>query len=159
MSLSRSFSALPPTCESIKPRRRSPAFTLVELLVVIAIIGILVALLLPAIQAAREAARRTQCSSNLKQIGLAILNFESTNGALPAGSTNKNTKIGGPYYSTWTVDILPHLEQTSLYDRWRSLENPNANEGGLPVPITGGNRQQYLLTGNTRATRAASLSA
>ena len=133
-------------------RPSTRAFTLVELLVVIAIIGILVALLLPAIQAAREAARRAQCSSNLKQIGLAVLNYESTNGALPAGSLTKNTQIGGPYYSTWTVDILPHLEESSLYDQWRNLENPNAIEGDLPVPITGGNRQQYELTKFLRET-------
>jgi prepilin-type N-terminal cleavage/methylation domain-containing protein len=67
-------------------RRAETGFTLVELLVVIAIIGILVALLLPAIQAAREAARRSQCSNNLRQIGLGILNFESARSELPPGS-------------------------------------------------------------------------
>ena len=97
---------------------KSRGFTLVELLVVIAIIGILVALLLPAIQAAREAARRNQCLNNLRQIGLAVLNFEQSNGSLPAGSTTKFARIGGPYYSTWSVDILPQLEQQSIYDLW-----------------------------------------
>ncbi len=94
------------------------AFTLVELLVVIAIIGVLVALLLPAVQAAREAARRIQCSSNLKQVGLAVLNYEQSRGKLPAGSTTKNLARIGPYFSTWSVDILPFLEQTTVYDLW-----------------------------------------
>ena len=70
-----------------KNRSHVRAFTLVELLVVIAIIGILVALLLPAIQAAREAARRTQCTNNMKQIGLAILNYESAKKQLPLAYT------------------------------------------------------------------------
>src|SRR3954468_20387599 len=71
-----------------RPSRAQRGFTLVELLVVIAIIGILVALLLPAIQAAREAARRTQCLNNLKQMGLSILNYESTRKCYPRGRWN-----------------------------------------------------------------------
>jgi prepilin-type N-terminal cleavage/methylation domain-containing protein len=94
------------------------AFTLVELLVVIAIIGVLVALLLPAIQAAREAARRSQCANNLKQVGLAVLNYESAKGRLPAGSTTQTVNLGGPYRSTWSVDILPYLELPALYELW-----------------------------------------
>ena len=93
-------------------------FTLVELLVVIAIIGILVALLLPAIQAAREAARRSQCSNNLKQITLGLQNYHDTYRAFPPGV------IWGPgqpnftraYHHTWNVMILPFIEQTALYD-------------------------------------------
>ena len=104
-------------------------FTLVELLVVIAIIGVLVALLLPAVQAAREAARRAQCSNQLKQIALACHNFESAKGHFPAGSVTpikssatencivsggSNTKAGPP----WTVLILPYLEEQALFDRF-----------------------------------------
>src|SRR5690349_19755554 len=72
------------------------AFTLVELLVVIAIIGLLVALLLPAIQAAREAARRSQCKNNLKQIGLALHNFESARGSFPPGYVSRATTTNSP---------------------------------------------------------------
>jgi prepilin-type N-terminal cleavage/methylation domain-containing protein len=93
-------------------------FTLVELLVVIAIIGLLVALLLPAVQSSRESARRIQCANNLKQIGLGILQYQEANNYLPAGSTTDGLAIGGPYRSTWTVDILPYLEQQAVYDLW-----------------------------------------
>jgi prepilin-type N-terminal cleavage/methylation domain-containing protein/prepilin-type processing-associated H-X9-DG protein len=84
-------------------------FTLVELLVVIAIIGVLVALLLPAVQSAREAARRTQCQNQLKQLGLALHNFESINKRLPHGS--EDTRIWGPSAHT---RLLPVLEQTNV---------------------------------------------
>lgn len=88
------------------------AFTLVELLVVIAIIGVLVALLLPAVQAARESARRSQCSNHLKQLGLAVHNFEDVNKVLvPARMDN----YGGV---TWVVFILPYLEQNAFYQQW-----------------------------------------
>ena len=99
-------------------RRLKTGFTLVELLVVIAIIGVLVALLLPAVQAAREAARRSQCSNNLKQVGLSILNYESAIGHFPVGSTTERPSIGGPYISTWSVDILPYMEQLGIYELW-----------------------------------------
>ena len=101
-------------------------FTLVELLVVIAIIAMLVTLLLPAVQAAREAARRTQCLNNLRQAGLAILNYESARGTLPAGSyidapCCSNLKT----FSGWTVEILPFMENTQL----KNLYDPAISVG------------------------------
>ena len=96
-------------------RTQAPGFTLVELLVVIAIIGILVALLLPAIQAAREAARRTKCVNNLKQIGLACLNYESANKTYPPGSLNADAvSING---LSWHVVILPYVEDEAVADQ------------------------------------------
>lgn len=96
--------------------RKRVAFTLVELLVVITIIGILIALLLPAVQAAREAARRAQCSNNLKQIGLALHNYENTNKVLPPGSFffSSGASPGGNKGSI-LVHLLPFIEQQSLY--------------------------------------------
>jgi len=93
---------------------QSRGFTLVELLVVIAIIGILVALLLPAVQAARESARRTQCTNNLKQIGLALHSYHGANNHLPFGSalTSEEPRPVG----TWVYFILPYLEETAVYD-------------------------------------------
>ncbi|NLF73735.1 MAG: DUF1559 domain-containing protein [Candidatus Anammoximicrobium sp.] len=92
-------------------------FTLVELLVVIAIIGILVALLLPAIQAARESARRSQCSNNAKQIALGLQNYHDANGSFPPGVIWGPGKppYTLPYHHTWNVMILPFIEQQSLY--------------------------------------------
>jgi prepilin-type N-terminal cleavage/methylation domain-containing protein/prepilin-type processing-associated H-X9-DG protein len=99
--------------------QRRPAFTLVELLVVIAIIAILVTLLLPAVQAAREAARRTQCVNNLKQIGLGILNHNSARGEYPTGGSEPwhdqgdDSSLYGKGYG-WMVQILPYVEDTAL---------------------------------------------
>ncbi|TWT77112.1 hypothetical protein Pla123a_25420 [Posidoniimonas polymericola] len=108
-----------------KSRRGLPAFTLVELLVVIAIIGILIALLLPAVQAARESARRSACSNNLKQLGLAALNYESSQRRLPPGymggrdysnpgsvvdTNGKSNQFVGVY-----ANLLPFLEEASLH--------------------------------------------
>jgi prepilin-type N-terminal cleavage/methylation domain-containing protein/prepilin-type processing-associated H-X9-DG protein len=107
------------------PMRERPAvergFTLIELLVVIAIIGVLIALLLPAVQSAREAARRSQCVNNLKQLGLALHNYEQATTSFPLGGNNGP---GGPatndnrYWGAWSAQtmLLPYLEQKTTYD-------------------------------------------
>lgn len=108
--------------------RRNRGFTLVELLVVIAIIGVMVGLLLPAVQAAREAARRMQCSNNLKQIGLACHNYmDSNRESLPPGSFYK--LMSGRWDSHgWTVAILPYIEQNAMYENYNFSLPPTAVE-------------------------------
>jgi len=100
---------------SIRPASIRLGFTLVELLVVIAIIGTLVGLLLPAVQQAREAARRSSCGNNLKQIGTALLNFESAKKAFPAGYSLFLSSNGGPCWG-WATFILPYMEQADIYN-------------------------------------------
>jgi prepilin-type N-terminal cleavage/methylation domain-containing protein len=111
-------------------------FTLVELLVVIAIIGTLIGLLLPAVQAAREAARRSACSNNMRQVGLAILNYESTKQKLPA-FTDRNEYTGAPGHIasnaaqtpgySWIVHCLPYMEEVGLYNAISTSSSKFAN--------------------------------
>lgn len=117
--------------------RRTAGFTLVELLVVIAIIGILVALLLPAVQAAREAARRIQCGNNLKQLGLSLHNYHDTYRTLPIGTRGAGWQKNGnngvqDYASSWFVSILAFAEQIAVADNW-DHERGNGFNGGDPA--------------------------
>src|SRR5690349_19077114 len=120
------------------------AFTLVELLVVIAIIGVLIALLLPAVQAAREAARRTQCTNNLKQTALALANFEGAKKQFPPGRLGCDSTSGacakacmngtvGQANTSGFVALLPYLEDGSLYEQ-SQLKNSRQlwNDGDYP---------------------------
>jgi prepilin-type N-terminal cleavage/methylation domain-containing protein/prepilin-type processing-associated H-X9-DG protein len=112
-------------------------FTLIELLVVIAIIGVLIALLLPAVQAAREAARRAQCTNNMKQLGLALANYETTYGAYPAAYGARNDKNPTESWGTWgswspQAMLLPYVEQTTLYNaaNFSVFSHGENNSGG-----------------------------
>ena len=121
-------------------------FTLVELLVVIAIIGVLVALLLPAVQAAREAARRAQCQSNLKNVALAVLNFESSKKRFPVGMSFDaaiyRTKVQNQlkeYGPNWIIHTLPYMEQQAVYNAF-NLKLPINNDGAGVEPADTRNR-------------------
>jgi len=131
---------------SVRLRR---GFTLIELLVVIAIIGVLIALLLPAVQSARESARRTQCTNNLKQLGLAVQSYLTLHNLLPAQTTENTSFINGTasvqWWTSWTASLLPHIEQQPLF---------NAINFGVPMlemaaPLSGANTTVGLITIST----------
>jgi prepilin-type N-terminal cleavage/methylation domain-containing protein/prepilin-type processing-associated H-X9-DG protein len=113
--------------------RNRPAFTLIELLVVIAIIAILISLLLPAVQQAREAARRSQCRNNLKQIGLALHNYHDVFGLFPIGYTERGADVEG---WGWAAFILPYVDQVGLFNE---------------LDVTGRHLDQLLAAGNPTA--------
>jgi prepilin-type N-terminal cleavage/methylation domain-containing protein len=142
---------------AMNTRRRG--FTLVELLVVIAIIGVLVALLLPAVQSAREASRRSQCSNNLKQISLAVHNYADTYASnLPVGEYSC-------CWGTWLMGILPYVEQNNLFDRYRyfgSVQNQAGNNiaqidsstrygGSMNLPVTRTQIKAYTCPSDTKS--------
>lgn len=133
----------------MRRKMKEPGFTLVELLVVIAIIGILVALLLPAIQAAREAARRTQCNNNLKNLALALQNYHDTYKAFPAGAATRKPygkwagstdPVAGPHLGpSWYFGIMPFCEQRNIYDKIMETQKAGAGTsefryGSMPNP-------------------------
>jgi prepilin-type N-terminal cleavage/methylation domain-containing protein len=131
----------------MKPKQR-PGFTLIELLVVIAIIAVLIALLLPAVQQAREAARRATCKNQLKQIGLALHNYEETYKRLPPGAVLLSTVNPPPtgdlengrharWGATWVTMLLPNLDQGPLYEQYDSNQPARtaANAGSSAAPL------------------------
>ncbi|NQV28025.1 MAG: DUF1559 domain-containing protein [Rhodopirellula sp.] len=144
---------LPPTSEATHR-----GFTLIELLVVIAIIAILVALLLPAVQQAREAARRSQCKNNLAQIALATLNYEMAHEVLPPGCVNPDgpiTSTAEGYHMGWTVQLLPYLDQAPLFEEIDFSKGAYEQEDRINIinmsvyvcPSDGGNEQSVNFAG------------
>jgi prepilin-type N-terminal cleavage/methylation domain-containing protein/prepilin-type processing-associated H-X9-DG protein len=141
--------------------KRRGGFTLVELLVVIAIIGILIALALPAVQAARESSRQMQCAGNLKQIGLALHAYHAAQGSFPSGNINytagrcpggdEPTTSYSTQHGNWLIAILPHLEMSDLFDRYdakyknESPENQFVRETVVATYLCPSDRRGELL--------------
>jgi prepilin-type N-terminal cleavage/methylation domain-containing protein len=114
--------------------RRRTGFTLIELLVVIAIIAVLVGLLLPAVQKVREAANRTTCINNLKQIVLAMMNYHDTRGTFPSSHIELADKTNTlQFYSCWSIMLLPYIEQGNLYNQYQ--DNPVINTAAVNQPV------------------------
>jgi prepilin-type N-terminal cleavage/methylation domain-containing protein len=148
---SRHCAALPARTGFAKPRRgeslrRRAGFTLVELLVVIAIIGILIALLLPAIQAARESARRSQCSNNLKQIGVALMNYIDAHKVLPPNINHvvmNQQNYESRDWASHLVHLLPFIEETAMYDR---IDFTSPSRPSTQIIANGKALNQYIVS-------------
>jgi prepilin-type N-terminal cleavage/methylation domain-containing protein/prepilin-type processing-associated H-X9-DG protein len=142
-------------------RGNRPGFTLIELLVVIAIIAVLISLLLPAVQAAREAARRIQCTNNLKQVGLAVHNYADAVGTLPLGCAVFFDRAGTPFFNGWgiTARILPYMEGLNVFNASNlslaneAPQNDTAMRFGVATyfcPSDGRNQEIFVDDGQPR---------